>query len=226
MKITFLGTGAADWPLERADANAEFRRMSSALIDDILLIDPGPQVLSALADYKKKPDGIKYIVNTHKHSDHYSDTTVNELKALGAELFEFDGEQEQKLGNYTVFSYKANHSTCEEAVHFIISDGEICIFYGLDGAWLMYSEVQAIMKHKPALAVLDATIGRIEGDYRIFEHNNINMVLEMQKTLSPYVGTFCISHMARTLHAPQAELSEDMRKYGIVAAYDGLELCI
>lgn len=226
MKITFLGTGAADWPIEKSADMTEFRRLSSALVDDCLLIDPGPQVISALTDCKKRPDGIKYIVNTHKHSDHYSDETVNKLKSLGAELFEFDGEQEKTLGKYTVFSYKANHSTCKEAVHFIVSDGESSIFYGLDGAWLMYSEVQAIMKHKPELAVLDATIGHIDGDYRIFEHNNINMVLEMQKTLSAYVGTFCISHMARTLHTAHGELSEDMSKYGIVTAYDGLELCI
>jgi len=49
MKITFLGTGAADWPLERPSEYTEFRRLSSALIDETLLIDPGPQVPAALA---------------------------------------------------------------------------------------------------------------------------------------------------------------------------------
>jgi len=43
MKITFLGTGAADWPLQREEKMKEFRRLSSALIDGVLLIDPGPQ---------------------------------------------------------------------------------------------------------------------------------------------------------------------------------------
>ena len=44
MKLLFLGTGAADWPPERPDGCEEFRRMSAALIDGTLLIDPGPQV--------------------------------------------------------------------------------------------------------------------------------------------------------------------------------------
>ena len=38
MKITFLGTGAADWPMERVEGMTEFRRFSSALIDDVLLL--------------------------------------------------------------------------------------------------------------------------------------------------------------------------------------------
>ena len=62
MKIFFLGTGAADWPLERPADYKEFRRLSSAVIDDTLLIDPGPQVLEALDTYGK-PD-VKYIINT------------------------------------------------------------------------------------------------------------------------------------------------------------------
>ena len=48
MKIEFLGTGAADWPLTKPEEYTEFRRLSSALIDDVLLIDPGPQVSEAL----------------------------------------------------------------------------------------------------------------------------------------------------------------------------------
>ena len=48
MKITFLGTGAADWPIEKIENMTEFRRLSSVLIDDTLLIDPGPQIFNAL----------------------------------------------------------------------------------------------------------------------------------------------------------------------------------
>ena len=68
MKITFLGTGAADWPAEKTENLTEFRRFSSALIDDILLIDPGPQVSGALNEYGKKPENIKYIINLFKLS--------------------------------------------------------------------------------------------------------------------------------------------------------------
>ena len=47
MRLTFLGTGAADWKPVPPDC-AEPRRFSSAIIDGKLLIDPGPDVPEAL----------------------------------------------------------------------------------------------------------------------------------------------------------------------------------
>lgn len=224
MKIKFLGTGAADWPLERPEWAVEFRRMSSAVVDSTLLIDPGPQVIDALREYGNGISAIKYIINTHRHSDHYDENTVNVLTAAGAEFVDFKEGDCKTLGKYTVTAYHGNHDTCAGTVHFMISDGEKTLFYGLDGAWLGLGEFDAIRKYKPSLTVIDATVGFIDGDYRIFEHNNLNMVLEMQKTLKPYVGKICISHMAKTLHTDHKTLSDEMQKYGITAAYDGLEL--
>ena len=222
MKITFLGTGAADWHRKR-EGMTEFRRFSSALIDGVLLIDPGPQVLDALVECGKDAARIQYIINTHKHKDHFCEETIRALEAYGAVFADLNDEDCTKLGAYTVRAYAGNHSTCEKTVHFIITDGERTLFYGLDGAWLLYEEVQAIKKYHPDFAVFDATIGNIDGDYRIFEHNNLNMVLEMKKTLEPYIGTFAISHMARTLHTDHKTLSTDMQVHGIAVAYDGWE---
>ena len=50
------------------------------------------------------------------------------------------------------------------------------------------------------------------------------MVIEMQKTLKPFVKRFAISHMARTLHTPQEQLEKRMEPYEILVAYDGLEI--
>ena len=222
MKIFFLGTGAADWPLERPADYKEFRRLSSAVIDDTLLIDPGPQVLEALDTYGKTD--VKYIINTHSHDDHYREKTKQALCNRGAKFVKLQPGEQATLGKYSVTAYKANHGTCTDAVHFMITDGEKTLFYGLDSAWLLYEEVQAIKICKPDLAVFDATIGDCPGDYRIFEHNNLNMVLEMKQTLDPYMGKVCISHMARTLHTDHKTLAENMAKHGIIAACDGLEL--
>ena len=224
MKITFLGTGAADWPLQRVDGMNEFRRLSSALIDGVLLIDPGPQVLEALDELKIDPKTIKYIINTHRHSDHFNQHTADVICEAGAEFVDIADGESKSLGKYTVHAYEANHETCKNAVHFFILDGEKTLFYGLDGAWLKLSEFRAMMKLKPDLTVLDGTIGWRNGDVRIFEHNNLNMVLEMKKTLDPYVKAYAISHMAMTLHDSQEKLQADMSPYGIVAAYDGLTL--
>ena len=224
MKITFLGTGAADWPLERPAEYTEFRRLSSALIDETLLIDPGPQVPEALRGLQKDPAGIRFVINTHRHSDHFNAETLAFLEAAGAAFIPLTAGEERVLGKYTLRAYRANHGTATDAVHFLISDGEKTLFYGLDGAWLLYDEVQAIKTHKPDLAVLDGTIGEQEGDYRIFEHNNLRMVREMQMTLAPYVGRFCISHMAKKLHPDHRTLSEKMAETNILVAYDGMEI--
>ncbi len=224
MKITFLGTGAADWPIEKTENMTEFRRLSSVLIDDTLLIDPGPQVFDALNEYGKDPQNIKYIINTHKHFDHFCGETVSGLEANGAKFSTLLGGDVKNIGDYTVCAYSANHSTCKNTVHFIITDGERTLFYGLDGAWLLYDEVQAIKEYKPDFAVFDATVGDIDGDYRVFEHNNLNMVLEMKKSLKNYIGKFCISHMARKLHTDHKTLNEKMKQCNIIAAYDGLEI--
>ncbi len=224
MKITFLGTGAADWENKTTKRNEELRRYSSVLIDDVLLIDPGPHVFDSLDEFNKKPEQIKYIINTHNHSDHFCTETLNRLKSMNAVFCNFDEGDSKKIGNYTVNAYKGNHSTCEKTVHFIINDGPDTLFYGLDGAWLLYEEFEAIKKFKPDLAVLDATVGDINGDYRIFEHNNLNMVTEIKKSLEPYVKKFCISHMAKTLHESHTELCKKMKKHDIIVAYDGLTI--
>lgn len=221
MKITFLGTGAADWDINSHKSIEGFRRNSSVLIDDILLIDPGPDVPDALESFDKSIDGIRYIINTHNHPDHYNENTVLGLK--NAVFHPLKNGDILTVGRYTITAFAANHSTCREAVHFIISDSEKKLFYGLDGAWLMYDEVAAIKSSGIDFAVFDATIGDHPGDYRIFEHNNLNMVLEMKLSLEPYIKRFCISHMARTLHKPHVELTRDMEKYGIETAFDGYE---
>lgn len=224
MKIQFLGTGAADWPFEKSPEAKEFRRLSAAIIDWELLIDCGPQTIGALQEYRIDPAGIRYILITHRHFDHFSLETVRELEKCGAHVIELRAGETKTLGKYTVRAYAGNHGTCTNTLHYIISDGRNTVFYGLDGAWLLYEEVQAIKEYRPDLAVLDATIGFVDGDYRIFEHNSLNMILEMKRSLSDYVKQFCISHMARTLHTDHIALQKSMEKEDVLTAYDGMEI--
>lgn len=226
MKIRFLGTGAADWDISQHTAGIDFRRYSSAVVDDTLLIDPGPCVYEFAETFGYDLSGIKYVVNTHSHSDHYNQGTLDRLTAAGAVFFPFKAGESARVGAYDIEAVHANHGTCRDAVHFLISDGDKRLFYGIDGAWLLYDEVQAIKKAHVDLAVLDATIGDARGDYRIFEHNNLRMVEEMKLTLEGDVGRFVITHMARTLHTDHETLVKRMAPSGIEVARDNLELIL
>ena len=218
MKILFLGTGAADY----TGNEKELRRNSSALIDDVILIDPNSYVPSAIKDFNVDVSKIKYVINTHKHDDHYNEETVKYLVSQGAEFIETKAGDVIDLGEYRIIALRGNHTitTC----HFIIEKDGKRMFYGLDGGWLLYEEIDAIWTKGVDLAVFDATVGFIEGDYRIFEHTSLNMILEMKKSINTAIKKYVISHMAYTLHTDHKTLESEMKKHGIITAYDGLEI--
>ena len=84
MKLTFLGTGAADWSLAKIAEYGWGRRFSSALVNGDLLIDPGPHIY----DFEEKQGtpgmfrGVTNIIVTHSHGDHFN---VNTLRRLCSE---------------------------------------------------------------------------------------------------------------------------------------------
>lgn len=82
MKITFLGTAAApSYPLAfcqcdfcrqaRQNGGKDFRKRPSLLINHDLLIDFGPDVVSASFMYHKSIADVRFILQTHSHYDHF-----------------------------------------------------------------------------------------------------------------------------------------------------------
>ncbi len=82
IEITFLGTGAAtSSPLifcrceacetARITKGKDFRKRSSLLINDDLLIDLGPDVMSASFMHDVDISKVRYWLQTHSHSDHF-----------------------------------------------------------------------------------------------------------------------------------------------------------
>ncbi len=221
MKLHFLGTGAADWNIADKDKD-EFRFFSSSLIDGELLVDPGPHIFLSSEKFGIDLSNVKYVINTHPHEDHFCKESLEKLQSMGAEFIDFCGKEEKCFGEYKVTSYIANHSTCEKAVHYIIEKNGKRLFYGLDSCWLMYDEVKGIKQNGVDAAVLDATIGNVSGDHRVFEHNSLDMIRIMKASLTDYVKKFIISHMAYTLHDEHHVLAEEMAKEDIITAFDNL----
>lgn len=105
MKITFLGTAAAtSYPLAfcrcdfcgeaRKRGGKDFRKRSSAIINDDLLIDMGPDIMSASFMYDKSIADIRYLLQTHSHSDHF------DPQVLATRIPEFMGVDVSKLQIY------------------------------------------------------------------------------------------------------------------------------
>ncbi|MCL2472043.1 MAG: hypothetical protein FWF26_00035, partial [Treponema sp.] len=83
MKIQFLGTSAAhSTPLpfcnckmctiSRKFAGKNLRRRSSALINENLIIDLGPDFMSSSFSLGVDTSKILYWLQTHSHSDHFN----------------------------------------------------------------------------------------------------------------------------------------------------------
>jgi len=86
MKITMLGTAAIGYPfafcncenckLARLHKGKSLRKRASILINDDLIIDLGPDTQTAMAMYDKDMSKIKYLLQTHIHTDHYDESLL------------------------------------------------------------------------------------------------------------------------------------------------------
>lgn len=86
MKITMLGTGAVGYPLAfcncdnckiaRIKKGKSIRKRASILINDDLIIDLGPDVQYSMSMYDKDMGKVKYLLQTHMHTDHFDDEMI------------------------------------------------------------------------------------------------------------------------------------------------------
>lgn len=240
MKLQFLGTGAADW--RGPDERGEFRRYTSTRVDECLLIDVTRSTLDQIAS----PETATDVFFTHSHCDHFDPDALmalspcrvyahrswaGDIHGEGLEVVPLEvGETVETPSGHRVTALPANHSTerrDEQPLLYLIEKGDKRLLYATDGAWLMNRAHHIIGDRTLNAAVFDATIGDgFRGDYRIFEHNSIDMVRLMVETmrnvgrLAPDAPVF-LTHMARTLHADQKTIESGLEA-PLVACCDGM----
>lgn len=258
MKLTFLGTGAADWDINAYVPGRFHRRFSSALVNGDLLIDPGPHVFH-FCEQNGTPhllDGVRHILVTHSHGDHFNPHTVAGLcldrdctlwadaacmrklvKALGEEtaariaFVETRRNRDYDVGGYRVTSLRSNHATDdpeEDTRLYLVEEGGRILYYGCDSAWIPTVSWNVIKTRPVNAMVLELTCGETApNDWRIFEHNTLEMLSLMLATFRKY-GCFSpdvryyTSHMARTLHTDHDTLAATLRPLDVTPAYDGM----
>lgn len=194
MKLLFLGTGAADTDMNLFVDSIDFRRNSSALINDDLLIDPGPHIFQ-FAEVKGRPDifdNVKNIIVTHSHKDHFNPENFKKIyektgctlwsdKACIRRLAEAFGEdfansinyvetsplKTYDIGKYRVTSLYSNHATPDQAEItrvYYITDGERHLYYGCDSSWIPTRSWNHIKEKPINTVILELTCGDLAPD--------------------------------------------------------------
>ena len=184
MKLEFLGTGAANFKIERDADKDGFRRFSSALLDDTLMIDPGPHFFHYMETFNKPSllDSLKYVIITHTHGDNFSRENTVKLHELFPEcqffgsfragtVFEQLGIpftvilpfEEYEIGDYKITPMPSNHVgdfVDEITYHYSIVDKDgKKLFYGADGGLFPERSWHFINKKEYDLFVMELTIG-------------------------------------------------------------------
>ncbi len=151
MKLLFLGTGAPDW----YKAVDYIRHKTAMLLNDDLLIDPGPDVPEMMRACGADPAAVHRILISHTHGDHCDPQTLSlfpDAAVYGAASFRdaagaanrfvpLTAGQAVPVGPYTVLAVPANHGGTAEALHYAVEgpDGKR-FFYGHDGVWFTSAE--------------------------------------------------------------------------------------
>lgn len=256
-ELLFLGTGAADWPVEygvtkEAARNGQVRGNASLLVRGRLLIDCGPTVPDAMALFGVEASQVTDLLLTHGHSDHLDPAAVTRLAdaptrraplrlhatadsaqavatVAGVEFHEVMPGAAFSVAGLMAHPLPANHVVEEGglAVHYLLEDQGRSLLYATDGAWLLKPTWQALQSRRLTTIVWDATNGETAGDWRVFEHNSVDMIRLMLQTLRQQgvvdAGTqLFLTHMARTLCVPHHEMAARLGPEGLTVAHDGL----
>jgi len=243
-------------------APGDWRRSTMTLIDDRILVDAGPSLPDAMATFAVAAEAITDLLLTHTHIDHYDPTSVEMLLAHRStstplRIWSPDAAAPFALaptcqvervrpgerfscGAYHVTALAANHHRVGgTTLHYLFVGRGTRWLYALDGGWLpcatWYALHDATVHGAGPLdaLVIDATIGDIPDDYRIFQHNALPMIrmmvasLRREGMLAP-TAPVVLTHLARTLHGSQGEIEAlvtgDDPIPGAVVSYDGLAL--
>ena len=247
MKLTFIGTGAADWDWVHFPKGT--RGSTATLIGQSCLIDAGPTVPAILARCGADLARIGHVVVTHSHYDHFRPETIAALAAARRgkltvwaspqTLAALDGVNcvrrevhpglTFRCGRLAFTALPSNHITehpDEQTYHYLVESGGRTLLYALDGAWMLAMAKRLLMKSldgRPLDAVIwDATCGAAINNWRFADHNDLAMIDSMRASM---LGAGLVSpstkhifdHVARTLWSDEAKA-----RAALAAQYGGI----
>lgn len=194
MKIKFLGTSSAtSFPLvfcrcrvcesARVNKGKDIRKRASLLINDDMLIDLGPDITTAAAMYNINLTKIKYILQTHGHSDHFdAGHIITRLKEYAAEDVE----------HISLFASRETVTTLNMWLK--TEEPEVDLF---DSSWLdrLSLDIRYI-KHGDCIKIEDYRVTPLESLHDISESSLIFIVSCHDKNIMYGTDLFKISESA------------------------------
>ncbi len=280
MKITFLGTSGANAYPEafcncpnceqaRQEGGRSLRKRSSLLVNDDLLIDLGPDIMTACQTQKLSLANVKYCLQTHPHSDHLDVShflsrspmlgvknapclnfyasletlkftheafihdvwpegmlTAEQQSTFNCKLFPLHAFRPEKIGDYTVTAFHANHAPGLGAFLYAIEQDNHAVFYGSDTGefpdetWAALQELNIEFD----VVILEHTKGI--NDYFDFHLNAGQMIdhfTRMQREgIMKDNARVIATHIAHDCNPTHLSLVEYGKQHGYEIAYDGL----
>ena len=194
MEVTLLGTGSADgWPnpfcccrsCRIALARGQIRSQTSVLVDDVLLLDCGPETLRQAVRAGRSLARVTDVLVTHAHPDHFdpavllyrSWVTDAPLQVVGPApvvdacerwirpgddtitLTRVKAGQELSVGHHRVTVLAARHARPGEAVLYAVERGGRRLLYATDTGPLRAADLEPLRGRACDLVLLEETFG-------------------------------------------------------------------
>jgi len=241
----------------RAHGGRNMRHYSSLLINGAVLVDCGATVPWRLAELGLPPSCVEAILFTHSHGDHLDPPAVEALlrarrpergplpvyanEASLETLGELRGGllshclspgDAFEVGDLRVTALHANHIVQEEeALNFVVEDGQTRLLYATDTAWPLPTTWRALQALPLDTAIVEATFGLLDGSSHpdcLTHHLNWTEFLRLRKALIeasvlPATAPFLATHLS--LHSvPPHDRFSRLAQPPAVVAHDGMTL--
>jgi adenosylcobinamide kinase/adenosylcobinamide-phosphate guanylyltransferase len=258
MEVLLLGTGSSDGipntfcrcpTCTDYRVRGEIRTNTSVLVDDRLLIDPGPEAPRQATRYGRDLADLPVILAGHAHDDHLAPSllmhrswvTDTPLVVAGPAPVVASSRQwldpdqrtvtfttltagdEVELDRYRVLAIPANHDAMGEALCYLVDDGTDSLLYLTDTGVLPEAAWTALAGRRVGLVLLEETFGAAEG--KGDRHHNLRTfattVAWLRESGVADARTRVVAIHLGHDNPPLAELRAELARIGAEALPDG-----